>query len=178
MEFLEKDLEEIIFNAKIGDLQERGLCMPLNRKRQFRIGNYGIADIVGFERPYFHTYFNQHCRGTITIYELKKDKVNISTFMQSIRYLKGIKRYLDKQTKHDFNSDSFNYKIVLIGKSIDMDSSIIYLPDIINNDICDDEIPLKLGSSYLNLELYTYSYELDGLQFKSHYDYSLVKEGF
>jgi hypothetical protein len=73
MDFLEKDLEEIIFNANLSELEERGLRMELQRKRQFRIGNYGIADIVGFERPYYHTHFKNHRKGSITVYELKKD---------------------------------------------------------------------------------------------------------
>lgn len=177
MDFLEKDLEEIIFNAKISDLEERGLRMELQRKKQFRIGNYGIADIVGFERPYYHTHFSNHCKGTITVYELKKDKVNVSTFLQAVKYLKGIQSYLDKQKKYAFDSSYFNYKIVLIGKSIDKESSMIFLPEIINKTFIEESDVIGCDP-ILNLEIYTYSYHIDGLQFNEVKNYVLSNEGF
>jgi hypothetical protein len=171
MEFLEKDLEEIIFNAKNSDLYERGLYMPLKKKRQFKIGNYGIADIITFERPYFHSEYKCKMKGTITIFEFKKDVINISAFLQAIRYLRGIKSYLEKRGLEE----NYNYKIVLIGRNLDLNSSFSYLPDLISNDI--EETDLSSVSKF-NLELFTYSYDLDGLKFRQEFNYKLTKEGF
>ncbi len=44
MKFLEKDLEQIIFESGMDSLNERGLYIRGKRLRQVRIGNYGIAD--------------------------------------------------------------------------------------------------------------------------------------
>ena len=50
MKFLEKDLEEIIWDAykndKLSLINNRGLFINGLIKRQLRIGNYGIADLV------------------------------------------------------------------------------------------------------------------------------------
>ena len=53
MEFSEKDLEDIIFDASQdfetrGDLIDRGLDLPLYGKmyRQVNFGAYGIADLI------------------------------------------------------------------------------------------------------------------------------------
>ena len=53
MNFLEKDLEEIIYNTDKEMLTERGLPYhPFETfKRQLKIGNYGIADLVSFKKP-------------------------------------------------------------------------------------------------------------------------------
>jgi hypothetical protein len=171
MDFLERDLEEIIFNANLSDLAKRGLSMELQRKRQFKIGNYGIADIVGFERPFYSTHCKKHFKGIVTIYEFKKDAINISAFLQAIRYLKGVKQFLKKRNLEE----SYNYKIVLIGRSLDLSSSFSYLPDLISNDIYDMTIH---EISRFNLEFYTYSYGLDGLNFTQEYGYKLINEGF
>lgn len=171
MEFLERDLEEIIFNANLSDLEERGLRMELQRKRQFKIGNYGIADIIGLEKPLYHTFFKIHLKGTITIYEFKKDAINISAFLQAIRYLKGVKRYLEKRGL----DKNYNYKIVLIGRTLDLNSSFSYLPDLICNGYNETNID---DVSDFNLELYTYSYGLEGLNFSQETGYKLINEGF
>lgn len=83
MKFLEKDLEDIIFNADNESLQSRGLEIRGFKKRQLNIGNYGIADIVTFERSnyideeyaeYVGGENKTHSRPIITVYELKKNK--------------------------------------------------------------------------------------------------------
>lgn len=45
-DFLEKTLEDIIFETSNDDLKERGLWICGNKKRQVKIGNYGIADLI------------------------------------------------------------------------------------------------------------------------------------
>lgn len=177
MTFLEKDLEEIIyesFNKDSGkELKARGLPIYGKIKRQLKIGNYGIADLVTFEKDYdyiqeplyqvddvnnktagvFHTYVEP--KPIITIYELKKDKIGISAFLQAIRYAKGIKRYLNKYDTY------FEIRIVLIGKEIDISGSFPYLVDI-----------------FENIEFYTYKYEVDGLKFYNINGCYLIEEGF
>jgi hypothetical protein len=56
MKFLEKDLEEIIFNSCKIKLCNRGLTLPEKIKRQVRIGNYGVADLIGFEKESLNLY--------------------------------------------------------------------------------------------------------------------------
>lgn len=169
MKFLEKDLEEIVFETNNETLQERDLLLSGKKFRQLRIGNYGVADIVTINRP---EYFGGiHIRGTIQVVEFKKDKIGVSAFMQALGYAKGITSYLDKRGLLDF----FTIEIVLIGKEIDKSSNFIYLADLMkhrdmqfenddNNNIC--------------ASCYTYNMNIDGLTFESHSGYKLIDEGF
>jgi len=169
MEFLEKDLEEIIFNASDKDLNKKGLSSfsswrsVTKRKRQLKIGNYGIADMVTFERVKLYPDKRRkkpyRSKLIITVYELKKDAISVSAFFQALRYVKGIKRYLSCRNNFGFDIE---YKIVLIGRQdLSTETDVIYL-----NDIFD------------NVELYGYNYSIDGLKFKSLSAYCLIKEGF
>lgn len=152
---------------------KRGLNIYGKLFRQLRIGNYGIADIVEVCRysPKFVNDENgnrvivQSGSLFITVYELKKEKIGVSSFLQAIRYAKGIQRYLYGRDFYDFS-----ISICLIGKTIDISSSYIYLSDMIFGD----------GSegAYDFLENYTYSYDLDGLKFKQESGYKLIDEGF
>lgn len=164
MKFLEKDLEEIIFNNK-ELLYERGIDLCNKLKRQVKIGNYGIADIIGFDKPYYEkineNYFC-HVQGKIQIIELKNDKINISAFLQAINYLKGIKRYLEKRK---FNTNHYIFEIVLIAQNIDNNSSFIYLPEL-------------LQSTEFQLTYYTFKYDIDGIKFENECGYKLSNEGF
>jgi hypothetical protein len=165
MEFLEKDLEDIIWEADMPELEERGLSIEGKLKRQLRIGNYGIADLVSFERknefpntPYF----------SITVYELKKDKIGISAFLQAIQYCKGIKTYLEKRKPNI----SFDLNIVLIGRSIDDTGSFIFLTDLIGSH-------RECKHGFLNsVNFYTYYYKATGINFEMKYDFDLTNKGF
>jgi hypothetical protein len=167
MKFFEKDLEQIIWDADKEVLSERGLFLDGKIKRQLKIGNYGIADLIHFKRPIFYydksvnKMFNVE-NGLIEIIELKNEKISVSAFMQAIKYLKGIKRYLNKR---NFNDDFYSYKITLIGRHLDLDSSICYLPDL----ICNED---------LSVDIITYSYDIDGIQFQNESSYKLTNEGF
>jgi len=163
MNFYEKDLEEIIFNSPPELLAERGLSFNHTiKKRQLTIGNYGRADIVAFDRK---QYFNQshQWKDEITIYELKKETISVSAFIQAIRYSKGIKRWIELY-KPSFSEASIN--IVLIGKTIDKNGDLLYLPDLLG----------PYGD--FNVTFYTYSYDVSGVNFKEHSGYKLVREGF
>lgn len=167
MRFLEKDLEEIVFNADKEVLEERGLNMTGVLKRQLRIGNYGIADIVGFTRDYIYDNCSKDLIPVlyIDVYELKKDVVNIFAFMQAIRYCRGISRYLNVRGKNI----NVLFNIYLIGNEIDLNSELAYITDLINS---------KESNSINSVYLYTYEYELDGLRFKEQSDFRLTNEGF
>lgn len=165
MKFLEKDLEEIIFNSDNDLLNERGLCLCKKLKRQLKIGNYGIADLIGFTRPFYDYSKGSKILiedGRIQIIELKNDKINVSAFLQAINYLKGIRSYLRKRNFHTYN---YIFEIVLIAKNIDKDSSFIYLTDLVQ-------------SENFEITYYTYDYKMDGIFFNLESGYSLKEEGF
>ena len=72
MKFFEKDLEEIIYLSDKDKLSDRGLYLNGKLKRQLRIGNYGVADLIEYKRPYYHPYEKCFMKGTINILELIK----------------------------------------------------------------------------------------------------------
>lgn len=119
MEFLEKDLEQIIFETDNEILVKRGFLINGKKIRQLRIGNYGIADIVTFWRNRDIISFE--------VFELKKDVINITTLLQAYNYVKGIDHYL--------KSRGFKTKfyITLVGRKIDISTSFCFLPDLIDN---------------------------------------------
>ena len=132
MEFLEKDLEQIIFEANEKELDNRGLYLRGKRFRQMKIGGYGIADLVYITRPHFNPYSKEMMKGVISVIELKQNTITVSAFLQAVRYVRGVQRFLELNQP---NLDgSFDFEIILIGSKIDMDSSIVFLPDIFNND--------------------------------------------
>jgi hypothetical protein len=169
MEFLEKDLEEIIYLSDKFRLEERGLSLHGKLKRQLRIGNYGIADLVEITRP--HCENNIFYKGSINILELKKDKIGVSTFFQALNYLQGIKTYLEQRSFEDY----FNFKITLIGKDLDINSSFVFLGDIFNEDFNCTEFSCY---SKVKIELFTYSYGIYGIEFKEVSGYNLINKGF
>lgn len=170
MKFLEKDLEEIIYTGNRRLLSEKGLDINGNLLRQVRIGNYGIADLVSHERPSYTPILNRTLKGCITVYELKQDRIGISTFLQALGYLKGIKRYLHRRGMEN----NYNYKIVLVGKTMDLNSTYAYLEDFFQIDFQGDidDIP------QFEIENYTYEYDINGISFKQMFGYKLQEEGF
>lgn len=165
MKFLEKDLEEIIFNSPREELKKRGLTLNGKIKRQLKIGNYGIADLVTFQRTrvcwldhledgkqtklYNYLYH-------VTIYELKKDKISMSAFLQAVRYAKGIQDYFYTRKI----SSEVEFHIHIIGKEIS-DTDFIYLPQICRN-----------------VTFTKFSYDLNGILFEDIDNYLLTNKGF
>lgn len=167
MKFLEKNLEDIICESDRTELSKRGLYIDGLLFRQLRIGNYGVADIVTLKRDTKESLLSQEIIETepiITVYELKKDAVGIDSFMQAVRYLKGIQRYLSKRNLFD----DAKYRIVLIGSYIDESTSLIYLNDI---------LPLYEDTSFF-FSMLEYEYKIDGIYFNNKSDYKLTDEGF
>jgi len=157
MNFLEKDLEEIIFNADNSSLHEKGLPIFGKKIRQLKIGGYGVADIVSYEKIGSVIY--------IVVYELKKDKIGISAFLQALGYARGIQRYLENR---DVSFD-FKIGITLIGKTFDKNSTYCYLRDVIRDFIGED-----MYRDFLNN--FTYEYGFDGIQFTNHGEYYNSRE--
>lgn len=170
MNFLEKDLEQIVYDADKELLAEKGLTIDGKLIRQLRIGRYGIADLVEYKRPYYCEYLERVQKGEITVYELKQNKIGISSFLQALGYLKGIKEYLKSKNMED----NYNYSIVLIGKELDRNSTYHYLTDFLsfyNDTDINDNSSLKLHN-------YTYEYGLNGIEFKRQYGWRLINSGF
>lgn len=167
MKFLEKDLEEIIFETHQSNsnlLLDKGLITTGKMFRQLRIGSYGVADLVTFRREpsYFH---DDNCL-KIKVYELKKDKAGISAFLQAVRYCKGIQEYINNYRKKDIN---LSFEIVLCAKQIDTYSDFIYLTDF-------------LDSSWFNYKLhlscFSFKYDINGVKFTQEINYKLSNNGF
>ena len=160
MEFLEKDLEDIIWDAPSDELLKRGLYIKGKIRRQVKVGSYGIADIVSIEKQ---SEIHPICgiidqTVVITVFELKKQVCDVSALMQAARYATGIEQYLNKRKL--FGDVSVVFRIVLIGKSI-CKSDFCYLPSFMDN-----------------LHVYTYKYTFSGIEFKSEYGYVLTNPGF
>lgn len=154
MKFLEKDLEQIVFEAEPSMIHERGLsCYSRFHKkfRQLNLGKYGIADIVTLRFCKDHTI-------DVTVYELKQEAVNAGTLLQAKGYCKGIDQLFRSLGIFDHY---LVFSIVLVGSKIDTNSNFCYIPE-------------YLGQ----VSLYTYSYELDGLYFQEKSGYSLKESGF
>lgn len=158
MDFLERDLEDIIYNALQSEdgydfINERGLdiCYSPDHficKRQLKIGNYGIADLVTLSR---YTQGGLY----IEVIELKKGEVNVDTYLQANRYITGIKRYVER-----FHPKlRVVYSVTLIGRHINR-GDWVYIIDQVEN-----------------LKVLTYKYDIDGIRFESHSGYVLIDEG-
>jgi len=179
MDFLEKDLEQIIYEATDEQVFDQ-LYLKGKRFRQLRIGNYGISDLIFVRKEYKnnidyqnYTYKIEECGIVITICELKKDKIGISAFLQAINYAKGVKEYLEKREFYNFNIE-----ILLCGRSIDSSGGFIYLTDLFNQyeNYMDNEN--DFSRSIKCIDFYTYSYGFDGIKFKKEDNYTLVNNGF
>lgn len=158
MEFLERDLEDIIFKSPLEELDKRGLDF-LNGFlfRQVEIPGHGIADLINYTRPNVHR--NWH---SVKIIELKKGCIDESAFFQALRYAQGIRNV--------FKSKSLlcEIQITLIGKSIDTRSGFVFTPQLIRQD----------SFNQINqIEFMTYSYAIDGLRFNSLEEFYIDTNG-
>lgn len=166
MDFLEKDLEQIIYEADNGLLNSRGLPISGKKLRQIRIGNYGVSDLITIEKSY---KFSKPDRLIpylkITILELKKNIIGIDAFLQSIKYARGVKLYLEQRK----NRIKYEIDIMLIGKSIELETPFVYITDI---------LPKCKNSNIDFLKIYTYSYSISGIKFNRESNYLLTESGF
>lgn len=156
MSLIENDVEKIIMNYSNSDLKQKGLLIDGYKKNQVNLKSFGIADIITFQKGGFtkENIFNHsnYLPNLFTIYELKKDVITEEVFFQSIRYVVGLLEYLnDRKLVNIIENSSF--KITLIGKKIKNEREFKYLQSALNG--------------FLDLDLFTYTYELNGIMF--HY---------
>lgn len=148
MDFLEKDLEDIIYtayNQEMGMyyLADRGIDLRGTMFRQLNLGAYGKADLVTMDFDY-----PEHDTFHVNVIELKKDFVDTKTLSQACRYVTALKRYFESNEKFfDFNIE---FKVTLIGRSISTNDDFLFL--------------YNECSSFC--EVYLYSYKIDGIYFK------------
>lgn len=165
MDFLEKDLETIIYETaqnKEGrmKLSERGLDIQGKLLRQVRIGAYGIADLITVEI----NRYNDSKHINITIYELKKGALDLDALTQASRYETGIRSFI-KQNYYDEDSHYLTVNIILIGRDVEYNSDFLFL--------------LNKCMDRGDVGVYTYSYDIDGLKFDRQYSgWSLTEEVF
>lgn len=143
MDFLEKDLEDIIWEAQKTDngrdlLSKRGLDVQGMMYRQVYLAEYGRLDLLGVE-------IISQSDIKATIYELKQGRIGIETIMQACRYGTGVREYIEK--KYNLNRP-VKIRFVLLGKSLDTSSDFVFLHNHFNDS-----------------EIYTYQYKVDGLYF-------------
>lgn len=144
MDFLEKDLEDIIFEAMQKDptlLCERGLHnlphSPYKVYRQLKLGVYGRADIVSIS-------YNPDYPIIVNIYELKRGELDISSLLQLSKYIAAVKRFAK------FANLNILVCGTLIGRSIKQEGEFVFLFDY----VCS------------LLSVYTYDYGINGIEFK------------
>ena len=174
MHFLEKDLEQIIWESTTEQLEEKGLHITesynpkeFKKFRQLRIGNYGISDLIYVSR-YYEPVAEWDSRRTleINIVELKKGDVNTDTLKQALRYANGVREYLKYRNK--FRGGGINnyvkHKITLIGRKVDLTTEFLDLLNFIGIEVV----------------IYTYDYTIDGITFEvfEWENYSMSNRGF
>lgn len=170
MKLEERELEEIIMNTPNKELQERGLDIWGDKQNQIQLGSYGILDVL---TSYYEDVFNVEHRKIIgsnlnlNLYELKSGKIGIDTLMQACRYAKGIQRHYE-------HVDCL-FEITLIGTEVEKNSEFVYLSDIFYNMVNDEETNVY-GFNFKKLNIVTVGYDVNGINFKYHSDYSLVEE--
>lgn len=142
MNFLERDLENIIYQTSNILLNKRGLDIYGFKKRQVNIGAYGIADLVTY-----HSDINIDLFLNVKVWELKRSVIDMDSLNQGLKYVAGVKRYLKKHCSFDCK-----VSLVLVGKNFGNDS-LCFLPYLTKD-----------------VELYTYDYNFDGIKFEKHKD--------
>lgn len=168
MKFLEKNLEDIIWETDNEKLQERGLEISGKKYRQMNLGLYGIADIVTVERLFEDVNYFSSIRSylNITIYELKKETICSSTFFQALKYCRAIQLHLNGRG----TSTLYKLNIVLVGSNINAnENGFSFLPNLISN------------SEYFCLNSVTnisYKYDFDGLTFEYHRNYYIQQREY
>lgn len=158
MNILEKEIEDVVFDTIVNNpkaLKNRGLRINtgLYYERQMQLGEYGIADILGYGTSLLSG-------GSRCVYahiiEIKKEQINIGTLLQATRYARALQRIVRANLKNAW----LDIHISLIGKTIDTKSDFVYMADI-----------------FRNVDFYTYSIDLEqGVRFTRQEGYFLSNE--
>lgn len=168
MDFLEQNLEDIVFNTPANKIISRGFTSYLNDAhtyRQLRLGNYGVCDIVQFSRSCEHLeecpgyYYTQHVID-VHVIELKKGDIDIDALIQAVRYCKGVLEYIEDVRGLECK---VQFSVSLVGSKINT-SDFVYMSELLQEDnFC--------------LNFFTYKYDFDGISFKSDGGYRLTNSG-
>jgi hypothetical protein len=136
-------------------LQKKGLHIPDSAHyfKQPNLGSYGVADIAGF-------WIGRRIGGYrdifIHVLEIKKDEINVGTFTQALRYCNAVRRMIEQHLPYC----RVDYRIDLIGKTIDLKSDFAYISDIVTN-----------------VNLFTYKLDFsNGITFSRHWGYHQTNE--
>ena len=92
MDFLEKDLEDIIWDASKTNegrsiLSKRGLDIEGKMFRQVSLAEYGRIDLASVQ-------IDPSCI-CVNIYELKKDFINLDSMIQVAKYGSAVREYIE-----------------------------------------------------------------------------------
>jgi hypothetical protein len=125
MNILEKDIEELLFEALKHNhslLRSRGLKVHHKDHylKQPYLGNYGRPDIVGYSLGKKIGGFRNIY---VSIFELKKEKINYDTLKQACKYKSGIIDYFKMFCKNVEVTVDIN----LIGRSLEETSEFTYI---------------------------------------------------
>lgn len=149
MKFTEQNLEDLIYETYHQEggakkLSSRGLHIDGDLHRQVDLGSYGRIDLLGIE-------VTENNSITITIYELKKEKIGINALLQAYRYRKGVEKHFDKLVSLGIINPKalIIIDIVLIGSGIETNGDFVFL-----------------YNELYGVSIYTYEYTIDGLFFK------------
>lgn len=166
MDFLEKDLEGIIYENYFA-LGSKGLELfdqfhdSSRLYRQVNLGRYGIADLIYVEvtENIVGVAPDDSLKRTINVYviECKLNLIDVNAYMQAKRYVTGLKEVADDSLTR--NTD-VNFFTVLIGSKIQENGDFVFA---LNDDH--------------RCTAYTYSYGIDGIEFESHRGWTIRDSG-
>lgn len=143
MDFLEKDLEDIIWDASKTNegrsiLSKRGLDIEGKMFRQVSLAEYGRIDLASVQ-------IDPSCI-CVNIYELKKDFINLDSMIQVAKYGSAVREYIEGKY---LTNRPISIKLTLIGSKVDLQSDFILSYNMFDR-----------------LSIYLYSYKIDGISFK------------
>lgn len=153
----EKELETTIIDM----FNEDGCCPVTGHghalmRRQFKIGTYGIVDLVGVTVNY---ELNGEGSVEIFLYELKLNEINNLALAQLSKYVRGLKKILDSSYGCYQSADGNIYKNVGRRK---------FLVDIQG---------VLVGSSLDHREKYFSGYTIDNMDDVEAYSYKISRDG-
>lgn len=125
MDFLEKDLEDIIYTLSQTaegrqKLLARGLSITGKVYRQVSLAEYGRLDLVAITMVPVDTL-------NITVYELKQGKVGTNALYQVCRYLTALRKIASESTNKYVTCNA-----ILIGREIDKNGDFTLLYNFLN----------------------------------------------
>ena len=124
----EKDMQEVFVEWLIGNHS------PSKILQYFRIGDYGIADIITINMEF-----------KIDIWELKNRPFEIKDLLQILRYHKGLCSIYEKSFDKIFSFQTIQIGLNFVCTDFEISNDYIYLPDVFEEcvDFYKSEIKLS-----------------------------------